>query len=375
MYRGHTVIDGHTHYILDLAPEYFVSLLDRTGVDMAHLASIAHGDRLCCTPELLALKARYPGRFYVSAGLNPCEYYRGGEDMGARLAEYARRQLACGCDGIKLLEGKPQLRRALPIPDFDLPCWEAFWRFAEESGTPLLWHVNDPEEFWDKSRVPLWAVDLGWGYDETYINNEAQYAQVLAVLARHPKLKVTFAHMFFMSAQLERLSAILDAYPNVRVDLTPGIEMYENLSHDGTQTRAFFEKYNDRIIYGTDICSRYVYTPTPKPFNEAENLRRGEIVRDFLFNAVPERISADGNFVRNRPDFIMDCLGLSGERLDAVMSKNFLALMGGAPRPVDIPLSLTECAFIRAEHERALAGGLRSDISGVERAEKCLSAI
>ncbi len=251
MYKGHKIIDGHIHYMLDLEPDALVKFMDETGMDAANLASISHGTRLSCTLDALTLKALYPGRFYVCGSLDPCEYYRGGEDMGARLASYARRLISCGCDGIKLLEGKPQLRRALPVPDFDAKCWEAFWTFMEETQTPLLWHVNDPEEFWDKSKIPLWAAKLGWEYDDTYINNEAQYAQVLTVLEHHPKLRVTFAHMFFLSAQLSRLSAILDRFANVMVDLTPGIEMYENLSRDAHETRSFFEKYHDRIIYGT----------------------------------------------------------------------------------------------------------------------------
>lgn len=370
MYKGHKIIDGHVHYILDCAPEFFAELMDNTGTDMAHVAAIEHGDRLSASVEAMALKALYPARFYVSAGIDPCEYYRGGADMGARIAEYAKRMLDAGCDGIKLLEGKPQLRRAHPIPDFDAECWDAFWTFMEHSGTPLLWHVNDPEEFWDKSKVPLWAVNLGWEYDSTYINNEEQYRQVLAVLARHPKLRVCFAHMFFMSAQLPRLSAILDKYENVMVDLTPGIEMYENLSRDGAETRAFFAKYHSRIIYGTDICSRFVYTQTPKPLNVAENYRRPEIVRDFLFENHPVTVAADGNFVRNRPDFMMDCLGLEGERLDEIISGNFLRFIGGAPKSVDVPAVLKECARLRAE---SIDRG--ADCTGLDLAEKYLKPL
>lgn len=365
MYKNHKIIDGHVHYILDCEPEYFVSLLDRTGTDIANLAAISHGSRLSCAPEELALKAMYPGRFYVCGSIDPCIYSLPEEEMGAALVSHATRSLAMGCDGIKLLEGKPQLRRAFPIPDFDRECWEPFWSYMEENSVPLLWHVNDPEEFWDKSKVPAWAANLGWEYDSSYINNEEQYRQVLAVLARHPGLRVTFAHMFFMSAQLPRLSAIMDAYPNVRVDLTPGIEMYDNLSKTGEETRAFFKKYHDRIIYGTDIGSRFVYTSVPKPFNELENLRRPEIVQHYLICDKPEIVGSDGNFVHDRPDFVMDCLGLKGERLDEVLSLNFLRFIGGEPKSVNIPLVLEECARLRTESESA-------DTKGLDLAEKYL---
>ena len=372
MYKGHKIIDGHIHYMLDLEPEALVKFMDETGMDCANLASISHGTRLSCTLDALTLKALYPGRFYVCGSLDPCEYYRGGEDMGARLVSYARRLISCGCDGIKLLEGKPQLRRALPVPDFDAKCWEAFWTFMEETQTPLLWHVNDPEEFWDRSKIPLWAAKLGWEYDDTYINNEAQYAQVLSVLEHHPKLRVTFAHMFFLSAQLSRLSAILDRFANVMVDLTPGIEMYENLSLTPDETAAFFEKYHDRIIYGTDIGSRFVYNREDVPFNYRENIRRGEIVRTFLFERGTVTVRADGNFVKNRPDFEMECLGLNDVRLDEILSGNFLRFMGGAPRDTARELILQECEFMKEESRRAELHGIAADTRGLELSVKYL---
>ena len=65
MHKGCPVLDGHVHYSLDLDPAAFVALLDRTGTERANLAVIAHGDRVSCTPEALALKALYPGRFFT----------------------------------------------------------------------------------------------------------------------------------------------------------------------------------------------------------------------------------------------------------------------------------------------------------------------
>ena len=65
MHHGQTVFDAHVHYSLDLDPAAFVALLDAAGTEKANLAVIAHGDRVSCTPEALALKALYPERFTV----------------------------------------------------------------------------------------------------------------------------------------------------------------------------------------------------------------------------------------------------------------------------------------------------------------------
>ena len=64
-----------------------------------------------------------------------------------------------------------------------------------------------------------------------------------AILERHPKIKFIFAHMYFMSAQLPRLSALLDAYPNMMVDITPGLEIYINLSK-----KDYIEPRTEKVI-------------------------------------------------------------------------------------------------------------------------------
>ena len=80
-------------------------------------------------------------------------------------------------------------------------------------------------------------------YDDTFVNNEEQYRQMEAILKRHPKIKFIFAHMYFMSAQLPRLAALLDQYPNMMVDITLGLDIYVNLSKNTEEAKAFFEKY------------------------------------------------------------------------------------------------------------------------------------
>ena len=149
------------------------------------------------------------------------------------------------------------MRKTLPIPAFDSEVFAPYWAKLEETQTPVVFHINDPEEFWDKDKAPAWAFERDWFYgDGTYINNEAQYTEITNVLERHPNLKLIFAHFLFFSAQLPRLAEWLDRFPNLHVDLTPGIEMYHNFTENSQATRDFFIKYQDRIIFGTDIGAR-----------------------------------------------------------------------------------------------------------------------
>ena len=140
---------------------------------------------------------------------------------------------------------------------------------------------------------------------------------------------------------------VMEKYKNVRVDLTPGIEMYENFSADLQSTRAFFERYHDRILYGTDIGGRCVLMGEHKEFDDAENLRRPEIVREFLTGESEIEIASDGHFLINRPSFIMRPLALRGERLSEILGENFARFAGAAPRAVSDSAVLEECARLR----------------------------
>ena len=253
------IIDAHIHYSPQTGPEFLTSFLDRTGTDGAVIQAVSHSRCLSLIPGALVMKDRNPSRFYVFGSPDLSGYYLNADTLGEHFAAYTAHVLRAGCDGVKLLEGKPQMRKTVPIPDFDLPCWEPFWEYAEKEAVPILWHVNDPETNWAPNPSP-WLKQQGWWYDETYINNEQQYAQVFRVLERHPALKIIFAHFFFFSAQLDRLDDLMSRYPNIMVDLTPGIEMYENFSADFHRTQAFFEKYHDRIADGTDIGGRCILT-------------------------------------------------------------------------------------------------------------------
>ena len=249
------ITDAHVHYSPQAGPEFLTAFLDRTGTDCAVIQAVSHSRCISLVPGALLMKDRNPGRFYVFGSPDLSGYYLNADRIGEHQAEYIARLLAAGCDGVKLLEGKPQMRKTVPIPDFDIPCWEPFWSYAENEAVPILWHVNDPETNWCSDPSP-WLKRQGWWYDETFINNEVQYSQVFRVLERHPNLKIVFAHFLFFSAQLDRLDDLMSRYPNLMVDLTPGIEMYENFSADFDRAGAFFEKYHNRIAYGTDIGGR-----------------------------------------------------------------------------------------------------------------------
>jgi len=217
----------------------------------------------------------------------------------------------------------------------------------ESTQFPLLMHVNDPEEFWDKEKAPKWAFERGWFYgDGSFVNNEQQYQEMLDVLERHPKLKVIFAHFFFMSAQLERLADLLERFPNMNIDLTPGIEMYFNFSKNPQKTRDFFEKYQDRILFGTDIGARALLVDPSQGIQPAESQGRVSLVRHFLEQKGEFTLSAKGGFLFGDQDAVLHGLGLPVEILEKIYHKNFERIVAPKPKKIDPDLAIRFCSQV-----------------------------
>ncbi len=159
--------------------------------------------------------------------------------------------LDMGCDGIKLMFD-PDTRKDLGHGINDSR-YDAMFSYLEENGIPLCIHLNDPEHMWVKRELTEEEKRRNWGYFyEGYLSKEEIYREAFERLDRNPRLRVVFAHFFFLSADIKEAARVLDTYPNVCFDLTPGVEMYPNFSERIAEWREFFIKYADRIVFGTD---------------------------------------------------------------------------------------------------------------------------
>lgn len=330
------ILDMHVHISRQTSSDELSLFLKSTGINKANINDCTHSSCLTMLPKVLMMKNKEFGSYYAFSAPDVSAYYLNKNNLGSYFKDYFSLLYECGIDGIKLLEGKPQFRKMFPVCDFDDEVWEPFFAFVEEKGIPILWHVNDPEDFWDKENAPAFAIASGWLYGDDDINNEDQYRQVFNVLKRHPNIKICFAHFFFFSKQLDRLATIFDNYPNVYVDLTPGIEMYENFSNNYEASKQFFIKYQDRIIYGSDIGGRQVLGKAEnKEFDYLENERRGKIVQYFLEADKEKLIESDGHYIINRPSFTMRPLNLDDSVLNKIYNGNIKKLVGTNPRPLN----------------------------------------
>lgn len=160
-----------------------------------------------------------------------------------------------GFDGIKMLDGKPGVRQRQNLP-LDATNYDKMFDFAERTQFPILYHINDPIEFWYKDRLPEWAVDKDYYYGGGDFPHKYEIDQeTFGILHKHPNLNLCIPHFFFISDQPGLCGELLDRYPNLYFDITPGWEMFENFAKDWAFWRAFFSKYSHKILFGSDTFS------------------------------------------------------------------------------------------------------------------------
>ena len=338
------IVDGHVHMGSSTDEASMLMIREATGIEKITLVSIQNPETGTGLPQSLYMKARHPQQFFVFSGLNHAAKLSEGRVRTPGLVEQVDDFAQMGCDGIKMIEGKPTSRQRMDIPVTD-SYFADYWARVEELETPIVWHVNDPEEFWDPARIPGWAKERNWGYGPDDVRKEQLYTEVDEVLARHPGLRIILAHFYFLSADLARAKRFLDEHPTVSFDLAPGIEMLYNLSHNPDASREFFTDYADRIVFGTDLSSGQTV--------EQGRIRAGIVFR-WLESEDSFRLPEAADFVLGPPeDGLIKGMSLPTDVLIRIYRDNFTRLVGPEPRHLNVGKAIEEC-----EHLAAIAEAL-----------------
>jgi predicted TIM-barrel fold metal-dependent hydrolase len=95
---------------------------------------------------------------------------------------------------------------------------------------------------------------------------EDQMAARDRMLARQPGIRFIGAHLASLEWSVDRLAGFLDAHPGAVVDLAARMTQVQYQSHrDHAKVRDFFIRYQDRILYGSDLT--YEPGTDPAAFN------------------------------------------------------------------------------------------------------------
>jgi predicted TIM-barrel fold metal-dependent hydrolase len=128
---------------------------------------------------------------------------------------------------------------------------------------PLIAHQGEPKDCWlpldqmmtEGDREYFTAHPNYYAYRHPEL---ASYETLMAArdrfVARHPDLSFVGAHMASLEWSVDRLSKFLDRYPNTTVDLAARMAQVQYQSaRNYAKVRKFFIKYQDRLLYGTDL--------------------------------------------------------------------------------------------------------------------------
>jgi hypothetical protein len=136
------------------------------------------------------------------------------------------------------------------------------WRRAGELKVPVLIHVSDPLGFF----LPIDAANEhyltltdapGWSFLGSRFGKMELLAQRDRLIAAHPRTRFQCAHVANLPEDLSRVARFLDDHPNAVVDFSARLD---ELGRQPFTAHDFFVRYQDRILFGTDMpCDAAVY--------------------------------------------------------------------------------------------------------------------
>jgi len=136
----------------------------------------------------------------------------------------------------------------------DAPALDPIWAKCGELGIPVLIHTADPKSFWDPmDRYNERWLELKLHKGRRNASNPVSWEALLAeqhnVFRKHPKTTFINAHMGWYPNNLGKLDSLMQVFPNMNVEIGAVIA---ELGRQPRTARKFFEKYQDRILFGKD---------------------------------------------------------------------------------------------------------------------------
>ncbi|MGH9673400.1 MAG: amidohydrolase family protein, partial [Bryobacteraceae bacterium] len=267
------VIDFHTHITFPnpqaetarfpMKPDEILAVMDRKNVRVMVNLTGGYGNVL--EEVVRTLQRPHPDRFVVFT-----------QPWYARLAEPGWPQFQAdelgrahkaGARGLKVLKslglGVREKGREGPLVKVDDRRLDPMWEAAGALKMPVAIHTSDPEAFflpidrhnerWEELNAhPDWSFH-GSDFPSDRELQEARFR----VLARHPRTTFVVLHVA-NSENLAYVSEAMDRYPNMFVEF--GARIGE-LGRQPRTSRRFFDRYQDRILFGTDAVPHGIQTP------------------------------------------------------------------------------------------------------------------
>ncbi len=250
--RGVSLASARTY---SSTPKELLEVMDRKNVRA--MVNLTGGYGAGLSDVIAKYDRAYPGRFYSFT--EPC-YERFKEPnyskIQADLIEQAHQQ---GARGLKILKTLGlYLRENITsgqLVKIDDPRFDPMWDACGQLNMPVAIHVSDPvafftptdrfnERYEELNNHPDWSF-----YGKDFPSNAELIAARNRVFARHPRTRFVTLHVGNFSEDLANVGENLDRYPNMSADIAARIG---ELGRQPRTARKFIEKYQDRVLFGTD---------------------------------------------------------------------------------------------------------------------------
>jgi len=280
-------IDVHTHIMPD-AIGRAVQLMDEWGIDGAvNLSGMYPGPPRSMLETQLAAAAKTNGRIVVFANAD-FRMVPARKDYGQAMAEQLGESRRLGALGFKIPKGlglgypAPDRKHLLAIDDKGLdPVFEK----AGALGMPVAIHIGDPKAFWkpntpDNERWDELRAHPEWSfYGEPVPSWQELYDAFERRVARHPKTTFIAVHFGNDPEDPDNVARMLDKYPNFFIYTAARVP--EIGRHPTDKMKRFYEKYQDRVLFGTDTGIGATQEDMMYGSNGAEPPTRADEVRFF----------------------------------------------------------------------------------------------
>jgi predicted TIM-barrel fold metal-dependent hydrolase len=236
-------------------PDDLLPVMDRKGIRT--LVNLTGGVGKGLEESIRLFDRAAPGRFLTltepSFGLFPEPDY---PQRQADAIEHAHR---AGARGLKLLKTLGlYLRERIdegPLVGVDDRRFDPMWEACAAHGMPVFLHVSDPEAFFlptdaGNERYEELAQHPDWSfYGPEFPGHQELIDARNRMIARHPGTTFALLHVGNNAENLAAVADCLDRFPNTVVDISARIG---ELGRQPRVAQRFFDRYQDRILFGTD---------------------------------------------------------------------------------------------------------------------------
>lgn len=145
----------------------------------------------------------------------------------------------------------------------DDPKFDPIFEHIAQIGIPLVGHLGEPKNCWLPLNEMTTKNDISYFAENPkyhmylhpeFPSYEKQMAARDRMLEKNPDLKFIGCHLASLEWSVDELAFFLDQFPNASVDMAARMgQLFYQTRENREKVRNFFIKYQDRILYGTDL--------------------------------------------------------------------------------------------------------------------------